>query len=153
MLLGALSIPDLMAVGRKYRPTRAAENAKLAVAQALTYAKDTGTYPTSLKNLREQGYANIPDWDPWGDPHVLAPVLVHGRPPHEGEDVYVYSRGLCGTGTYEPSRWRKRSDGSWDTGKCGAVGYSSLHGAFIADTAEEAEPHAMDSLGMRVGRN
>jgi hypothetical protein len=123
------------------RILQAKNSARIAVEQAMNYAKgqgfhptslatDRGVYPTSLAVLRRSGYANIPDADPWGRLFVLAPVLSEGRRPQAGDDVYVYSKGPCGTGTYEPTRWRKRSDGSLDTGKCGAVGYSSVNGTF-----------------------
>ncbi len=122
---------NLRGATRRPRAWVAASDAKTAVTQAIVYAKDKGVYPTSLKVLRDSGYANVPDTDRWDRPFVLAPILSEGRKPRKEDDVYVYSQGACGTGTYEPTRWRKRSDGSLDTGKCGAAGYSSVHERFI----------------------
>lgn len=58
-------------------------------------------------------------------------MLAQGGKLQAGDDVYVYSKGFCGTGTYEPTRWRKDPQGGLDTGKCGAAGYSSLYGSFV----------------------
>jgi len=107
----------------KYKAARASSDAKTAVTQSIVYANDHNAYPTSMKVLRDAGYANIADTDPWGREWVLAPVLTQGGAPKAGDDVYVYSKGPCGTGTYVPG-------GSWDTGKCGAVVYSSIYGSF-----------------------
>lgn len=106
----------------KLKPRMAASDAKTAVTQGLVYTADTGAYPPSIRVLREKGYANLRDTDPWGNPWMLAPVLTEGRKPQPGDDVYVYSKGPCGTGTYQP--------GQTNTGKCGAIGYSSIHGYF-----------------------
>jgi hypothetical protein len=101
---------------------RAASDTKTAVTQAIVYAQDKGVYPTSLRVLREAGYANLPDMDPWGNDYVLSPVLTGGNRRQTGDDVFVYSKGPKGTGTYSiPS-----TPGAFisDTGKNGSVGYS-----------------------------
>jgi len=107
---------------RKPHWLRARDDARTAVTQAIVYAKDYGVYPNTIAALREKGYANIRDQDPWDAEWVLAPALVQGAKPKVGDDIYVYSKGPCRTGTYTPGRK--------DTGKCGAVGYSGLHGEF-----------------------
>ena len=100
---------------------RAKSDTKTAVTQAIVYANDKHVYPTSLKVLRDAGYANVPDIDHWGNPYVLAPVLTSGAKPRDGDDVYIYSKGPKGTGTYpRPFTLNTREDGS--------VGYSSLYG-------------------------
>jgi hypothetical protein len=113
----------LMSAGRRPPAARAANDAKTAVNQAIVYANDHGVYPTSLKVLRDSGYANVLDQDMWGRPFILAPILSEGRKSRNEDDVYIYSKGSCGTGTYQP--------GKPYTGKCGAVGYSSTHEKFI----------------------
>ena len=114
---------------RRPPAARAASDTKTAVTQALVYSSDHGVYPTSVKVLRDAGYVNVADKDTWGRDWVLSPALTQGRAWKAGDDVYVYSKGPCGTGTYEPTRWG-RSTGEMDTGKCGAVGYSSIYGSF-----------------------
>jgi len=112
----------LLGSSAKPKGLRVRDDARTAVTQSIAYANDRDAYPTSIKVLRDVGYANIKDADPWGREWVLSPALTKGGAPKEGEDVYVYSKGPCRTGTYTPGRK--------DTGKCGAVGYSGLHGEF-----------------------
>lgn len=102
---------------------RAAWDTKTAVLQAIVYANDKGAYPTSLKVLRESGYANIPDRDPWANPYMLSPVFTQGSAPREDDDLYVYSKGRAGTGMY-PSPFAA------STGEVGSIGYSSLYGSW-----------------------
>lgn len=107
----------------KPKVARAYSDAKTAATQSIVYANDHDAYPTSMKVLRDAGYANIADADPWDREWMLSPVFARGGAPKAGDDVYVYSKGSCGTGTYVPG-------GPADTGKCGAVGYSSIYGSF-----------------------
>jgi len=130
-ILGIIALLNMEASERnRWKPFRAASDAKTAVTQGIVYANDHEAYPRSMRVLRDAGYANIRDADPWGNSWVFAPVLAEGRKPQKGDDVYVYNKGPCGTGTYQPSGWRKNSEGRTDTGKCGAIGYSSLYGEF-----------------------
>jgi len=105
---------------------RAAAETMTAVTQAIVYARDKGVYPTSLEVLRSSGYAAVPDRDPWGNDYVLSPILPGRSKPQAGDDVYVYSRGSRGTGTY-PKPFVST------TGKGGSVGYSSLHGSWTGE--------------------
>jgi len=102
---------------------RAASDTKTAVTQVVVYEYDNGVYPTSLKVLRDAGYANVLDTDPWSQPYVLAPVLTSGAKPRDGDDVYIHSKGPKGTGTY-PRPFIS------NTGENGSVGYSSVYGSF-----------------------
>jgi len=118
--LAAIAIPGLRTTGRS-RSSLAASDTKLAVTQAIVYANDKGVYPTSLKVMRDSGHANLPDQDPWGIPYRLSLVLTRGKRPKEGDDVYVYSRGPEGIGTYRrPFTDRASAKGS--------IGYSSIYG-------------------------
>ena len=122
--LAAIFIPNVI---RTDWPPRkfyyAARGTKAAVTQAIVYANDNGVYPTSMKVLREEGYAPVRDKDSWGNDYVLAQVFTEGRTPREGDHVYVFSRGPKGTGVY-PQPFTS------DTGKDGAIGYSSVDGCF-----------------------
>ncbi len=120
-IIGAIVIPNFIQASRKAPHSRAASDTKTAVTQAIKYAQDKGAYPTSITVLREEGYANIRDKDPWGNEWVLSPVLARGNEPKEGDNVYVFSRGSEGTGGY-PQPFTS------DTGREGSIGYSSLHG-------------------------
>lgn len=117
----------------KFRYSRAARDTKAAVSWAIGYSNDKGVYPKSLQVLREAGYGNFQDKDPWGNDYVLSPVLVGGRRPQAGDEVYVYSRGPKGTGTYStPS-----SPDAFisDTGENGSVGYSTVYGSWTGKPA------------------
>jgi hypothetical protein len=125
LLFHQVALPRLPLYGAATRSKfdRAMREAKTAVQQAIQYGKDKGVYPTSLKVLRDSGYGNAPDKDPWGTDYVLSSNLGAGAVPSASDDVYVYSRGRCGTGTYT-SRISER------IGECAAGGFSSLDGAF-----------------------
>jgi hypothetical protein len=107
----------------KAKYSRAASDTKTAVTQAIVYAKDKGVYPRSLRVLRESGYANTLEDDPWGNAYVLSSVLTRGGKPQHDDDVYVYSKGPKGSGAY-------LSPFTPDTGSDGSVGYSSRHGSW-----------------------
>jgi hypothetical protein len=102
---------------------RTMSDAKTAVTQAIVYANDKNLWPTSLKVLRNSGYANILDKDPWGRDWVLSPVLTQGSKPSNDDDVYIYSRGPEGTGTY-PRPFTDRASAR------GSIGYSSIYGSW-----------------------
>jgi hypothetical protein len=116
-------VPNILSAGRKSRASRAASDTKTAVTQAIVYWNDKGVYPTSLKVLRESGYLNLPDNDPWGTPYVLSPLLRQGSTPKESDDIYIYSKGKLGIGRYP----RPLTE---TTGEGGSIGYSSLYGAW-----------------------
>jgi len=125
-ILAAIAIPNLMVPQCIPPERRAMSDAKTAVTQAIAYAKDKGVYPTSLKVLREADYLNMRDDDGWGNPYVLAPLLLKGGPPKAGDDVYVFSRGRSGFGWYFDPQDLK-------TGECCPIGYSSVYGAFFPE--------------------
>ena len=122
-VLLAVIVITIHAVDRKERTYRVLSDTKTAMTQALLYGRDTGHYPTSLQVLREAGYLNTLDKDPWGRDYVLAPILTRGAPPTAGDDVYLYSRGSQGTGTY-PRPFTPI------TGAGGSSGYSSIYGVW-----------------------
>ncbi|MFQ5961279.1 MAG: type II secretion system protein [Candidatus Methylomirabilales bacterium] len=125
-ILAAIAIPNLHTTDLTRTPAhRAASDTKWAVTHAIVYANDKGVYPTSLKVMRDEGYANVTDTDLWGNEWVLSPVFTEGRTPREGDNIYVFSRGRKGTGVY-PQPF------THDTGEDGAIGYSSVDGCFGA---------------------
>jgi hypothetical protein len=125
ILMNLLPTPaDASGSMRRSKNSRAVADAKTAVRQAIVYANDKGRYPTSIKVLREEGYANLDDRDPWVNDWVLSPLLTQGSKPKQGDDVYVYSKGPEGTGTYPTPEQFKSGRFERD----GSAGYSSLHG-------------------------
>jgi len=121
-ILAAIAIPNLMSAQRKSKYSRAASDTKTAVTQSIVYANDKNVYPNSLGVLRNGGYANVLDKDPWDVAYVLAAGMDGTTPPGQQDDIYIYSKGAGGAGTYIAN--------TPNTGAGGAVGYSSIYGSF-----------------------
>ncbi len=121
-ILAAIAIPNLMTAQRKSKYSRAASDTKTAVTQSIVYANDKNYYPNSMQTLRNNGYANVLDKDPWNFNYVLAGLLTSSSIPGQTDDIYIYSKGAQNTGAYVPNQP--------DTGPSGAVGYSSTYGSF-----------------------
>lgn len=122
-LLASIAIPNLLSAHRKARYSRSASDAKTLVTQAILYGNDAGVYPTSVAAMRNGGYTNMADADPWSTPWQLSPSLTSGAPATQLDDVYIYSRGAQATGVY-PVPFVQF------TGDAGSVGYSSIYGAW-----------------------
>jgi general secretion pathway protein G len=125
-ILAAIAIPNLMSAQRKTKYSRAASDTKTAVTQGIVYANDKGFYPPTLGALRNGGYANVMDQDPWNTPYVVAAVLAAGGAAGGNDDLYIYSRGGSTTGTY-PTPFVA------STGMGGSVGYSSIYGSWMGN--------------------
>ena len=122
-ILAAIAIPNLQDAFRRSRYSRAAADSKTSVTQAMTYASDHGVYPTSLSVLRQAGYCNVTNDDPWRTPYQLSPALLSGVPSSSADELYVYSRGASTLGDY-PDPF------VGNTGLGGSTGYSSIYGAW-----------------------
>lgn len=122
-ILAMIAIPNLLSAQRKTRYSRAASDTRTATTQAMVYATDRNVYPTSIRAIRDATLTNLSDTDSWGNAYVLCPALIGGMPPGYADDVYVYSKGPSGTGTY-PVPF------VMNTGPGGSVGYSSVYGAW-----------------------
>jgi len=122
-LLASIAFPNLLSAYRKARYSRAASDSKTLVTQAILYGNDRGAYPTSVAAMRNDGYTNIADVDPWSAPWQLSPVLISGAPSRQLDDVYVYSKGARASGVYPVPFVPSTGDG-------GSVGYSSVYGSW-----------------------
>jgi prepilin-type N-terminal cleavage/methylation domain-containing protein len=122
-ILAAIAVPNLVTAQRHARYSRAAADTRQAASQSVVYSSNFNQYPGTLAGLRNSGYGNVPDNDPWGNAYLLSPALTGGSPPGTNDDVYVYSKGASGAGTF-PSPF------TTDTGPNGSVGYSSVYGAW-----------------------
>lgn len=122
-ILAAIAIPNLQSAQRKSKYSRTAADVKTAATQAIVYGNDHNAYPTTIRIIRESGYANVDDADPWNNAYQLSPSLTSGSAPGQSDDVYVYSRGASMTGAY-PSPF------ATNTGLGGSVGYSSVYGSW-----------------------
>ena len=71
-ILAAIAIPNLLSAQKKSKYARAASDTKTAVTQAIVYSNDKNQSPGSMQTLRNSGYANIKDADPWDGAWTLS---------------------------------------------------------------------------------
>jgi general secretion pathway protein G len=122
-LLASIAIPNLLTAHRRSRYSRTASDTRTLVTQALLFGHDHGVYPTTVAAIRNGGYTNIPDTDPWSMPWQLSATLMAGDRPGPRDDVYIFSRGARAVGVY-PVPF------AVNTGEGGSVGYSSIYGSW-----------------------
>ncbi|MFN3476471.1 MAG: prepilin-type N-terminal cleavage/methylation domain-containing protein [Candidatus Methylomirabilales bacterium] len=126
-ILAAIAIPNLMSAQRRSKYSRAASDTKTAVTQAIVYANDQNKYPGGVTTLRNAGYANVPDKDPWNNAWVPNDTFASTNTPTQTDEVWLCSHGPTGTGKC-PSSSASGRTGS--TGTDGDVGYSSVYGSW-----------------------
>jgi prepilin-type N-terminal cleavage/methylation domain-containing protein len=130
-VLAAIAIPMLQDVQRKAKYTRAVANARIAVVQSIEFAASTGAYPRSLADLRNSGYGNVPDRDPWNGEYLVSALMANGASLDAQGDVWVCSYGPIGFGNCPPPEASGRDvPGFPTTGLNGSVGYSSVYGSW-----------------------
>jgi len=122
-LLSMIAIPNLISAQRRSRYSRAAADSKTVTTQAVAYAVDKNVYPTSILVIRDAGLSSVPDLDPWGNSYELSPTMTSGATPGYADDVFVFSKGPYGSGTF-PTPFVS------NTGTGGSVGYSSVYGSW-----------------------
>ncbi len=123
-ILAGIAIPNIIDAQRRARYARAAQETKTAISQVVLYGSSQGRYPASMAILRDAGFPNVTDLDPWGVPYQLAPPLTAGQLVGIADDLYIFSKGASGTGMY-PIPF------AIDTGVNGSVGYSTVYGGWI----------------------
>src|SRR3989304_1890869 len=64
-ILAAIAIPNLLSAQKKSKYARSASDTKTAVTQGIVWSNDKKNNPGNMKTLRDNGYANIADNDPW----------------------------------------------------------------------------------------
>jgi type IV pilus assembly protein PilA len=127
-ILAAIAIPNLLSAQRRARYSRAASDTKTATTQEVVYGNDRNIYSTNLATLRLQGYANVPDNDPWGNPYELSDSITTPSVPGT-TDVWVCSDGAT-TGDQDCPAGNASYSGAPDTGVGGSVGYSTIYGGY-----------------------
>jgi prepilin-type N-terminal cleavage/methylation domain-containing protein len=145
-ILAAIALPMLQNAQRKAQYARAALETKTAANQAIAYANNFNALPKSLAVLRDSGYANVSDNDPWGSAYILSSGLTSGAVPNSQQDVWICSNGP----TTSPSKTTRKSSKTKTSNECpnptglassitnfpntgsdGSVGYSVIYGAWI----------------------
>jgi len=123
-ILAAIAIPNLIETQRRSKYAKAATDTKTAASQAIIYGGEKSKYPSTMAAMRNSGYLNVPDTDPWSTLYVFAPAMASESVPTLNDDVYVFSKGGSKAGTY-PVPFVT------DTGSGGSVGYSSVYGGWV----------------------
>jgi type IV pilus assembly protein PilA len=131
-ILAAIAIPNLLSAQRRSKYSRSAADTKTGLTQAIVYANDKNVYPTSLTVLRDSGYANVPDADPWSAAYVLNTALTGGGTPAAGQDVWICSTGPNGaaSGKCPATNALASTIAIPDNGQNGSVGYSAMYGGW-----------------------
>jgi hypothetical protein len=94
----------------------------------IVYANDNNLYPSTLQVLRQSGYANVPDNDPWNNRYTISPTT---GTPAQTDDVWSCSGGPAGAGCPAiGSLVTSTIPTSMQTGSNGSVGYSSMYGSW-----------------------
>ena len=129
-ILAAIAIPNLMSAQRRSRYSRAASDTKTGVTQAIVYANDKNVYPgaTPFTQLRNAGYANVSDNDPWGRPYEFSTKMSSTSNPGQTDDVWACSDGATTGDNDCPAATEDGRTGDRGTG--GDVGYSSIYGSW-----------------------
>ncbi len=133
-ILAAIAIPNLMSAQRRAKYSRAAADTKTATTQMIVYANDANLYPASLAVLRNSGYANVPDNDPWNNAYVIFDTGGN-KVPASTDDVWTCSLG-AGPSTCPAADALANTTGVVGsaafpvTGQGGSVGYSAMYGSW-----------------------
>ena len=123
-ILAAIAIPNLLSAQKRSRYARAASDTKTGVTQAIVYSNDRNANPGTVATLRNAGYANIANTDPWGQNWVYSAAFGDTATPANQGEIGVCSQGPANTGSCTFPQVNA------DTGVDGSVGYSSVYGSF-----------------------
>jgi len=129
-ILAAIAIPNLLSARKKSNYARAASDTKTGVTQGIVYSNDKNVNPGNMANLRNAGYANIANTDPWGTNWVYSTAFADSStaPANQGE-MGVCSQGPLGTaGAKCPAAWPLNGLPNQSTDD--SAGYSSLYGSW-----------------------
>jgi prepilin-type N-terminal cleavage/methylation domain-containing protein len=124
-ILASIAIPNLMSAQKRARYARAASDTKTATTQGIVYSNDRNQNPGNMAALRNGGYANVSDVDPWGNPWVYSPSFADsGTPANQGE------MGVCSKGPVNTGDCTFPMTGPGVSKTDGSVGYSSSYGSW-----------------------
>ena len=129
-ILAAIAIPNLLSAQKKSKYARAAADTKTAVTQAIVYSNDKMVNPGNMANLRNGGYANVGDKDPWGTNWVYSTAFADSAttPANPGEMAACSQGPLGAAGAKCPTAWPLSAIPSQNTDD--STGYSSIYGSW-----------------------
>ncbi len=128
-ILAAIAVPNLLNARRRSNYSRAATDTRTAVSQAVVYQNDRNAYPGTIATLRDHGYANITDNDPWSNLYVVSNLFADTTSvPTAGTEIHVCSKGITGAAAdCTPSDLVAIPPSVRD----GGVGYSASYGSWM----------------------
>ncbi|OGB95167.1 MAG: hypothetical protein A2Z31_05840 [candidate division NC10 bacterium RBG_16_65_8] len=124
-ILAAIAIPNLLSAQKKSKYARVASDSKTAVTQAIVYSNDKNKNPGTMQELRDAGYANIGNTDPWAGAWNYSTAFANTVvPAAQGE------MGVCSGGPVAAAcpAWPLNAVPPEVTD--GTVGYSSVYGSW-----------------------
>jgi len=128
-ILAAIAIPNLLSAQKKSKYARAASDTKTATTQGIVYSNDKNQNPGNMKALRDSGYANINDADPWAGAWSYSSAFKSTAQPASQGEMGVCSTGPKANGADCPGDgWNLT--GSPTEATDGGVGYSSVYGSW-----------------------
>ena len=125
-ILAAIAIPNLLSAQKKSKYARSASDTKTAVTQGIVYSNDKNANPGNMQALRDGGYANIADADPWGRLWNYSPAFASTATPATNGEMGVCSQGPVAA-TVCPGF---PLTGAPAEVTDGTVGYSSVYGSW-----------------------
>ena len=128
-ILAAIAIPNLLSAQKKSKYARAASDTKTATTQGIVFSNDKNQNPGNMKALRDSGYANINDADPWAGAWSYASAFKSTATPASQGEMGVCSLGPKANGADCPGDgWNLTAQPTEATD--GGVGYSSVYGSW-----------------------
>ena len=129
-ILAAIAIPNLLSAQKKSKYARVASDTKTAVTQAIVYSNDKNKNPGTMQELRDAGYANIGDADPWAGAWSYSAAFTSTATPAAQGEMAVCSKGPKATGADCPATNFVPLTGVPAETTDGGVGYSSVYGSW-----------------------
>ena len=128
-ILEAIAIPNLLSAQKKSKYARAASDTKTATTQGIVYSNDKNRNPGNMKALRDSGYANINDADPWAANWSYSSAFKSTASPATQGEMGACSFGPKANGADCPADGWNLTGGPSETTD-GGVGYSSVYGSW-----------------------
>jgi prepilin-type N-terminal cleavage/methylation domain-containing protein len=128
-ILAAIAIPNLLSAQKKSKYARAASDTKTATTQGIVYSNDKNANPGTMKALRDSGYANINDADPWAGAWSYSSAFASTATPASQGEMGVCSEGPTAASSDCPATaWNLTAQAVEAVD--GGVGYSSVYGSW-----------------------
>ena len=130
-ILAAIAIPNLLSAQKKSKYARVASDTKTAVTQAIVFSNDKNNNPGTMKQLRDAGYANIANKDPWDGDWVYSAAFANTATPAAQGEMGVCSQGPLGVAKVASAcSYPTDLTGPVPEVTDGTVGYSSVYGSW-----------------------